>query len=50
MARFPRRPRSKRGLLAAIGGTVAVVMVVASALIYYLIFPTSSARPFAPTR
>ena len=49
MARLPRRPRSKRGLLAAIGGTVAVVVVAAFALIYFVIFPTSSPKPFALT-
>jgi polyisoprenoid-binding protein YceI len=49
MSRFPRRPRSKRGLLAAIGGTVAVVVVAAFALIYFVIFPTSSPKPFALT-
>jgi len=45
--RRPRRPRSKRGLIAAIGGTVTVVVVAAFALIYFVIFPTSSPPPFA---
>ena len=49
MLRFPRRPKSKRGLLAAIGGTIAVLLVAAFALIYFVIFPTSSPKPFALT-
>jgi len=49
MARLPRRPRSKRGLLAAIGGTIAVVVLAACALIYFVIFPTSSPKPFTLT-
>jgi polyisoprenoid-binding protein YceI len=47
MARLPRRPTSKRGLFAAIGATAAVVVVAAFALIYFVIFPTSSPKPFA---
>ena len=49
MARLPRRPKSKRGLFAAIGGTIAVVVLAACALIYFVIFPTSSPKPFTLT-
>ena len=49
MVRLPRRPRSKRGLLAVIGGTFAVVLVAGFALVYFVIFPTSSPAPFALT-
>ena len=49
MARLPRRPKSKHGPFAAIGGTIAVVVVAGFALIYFVIFPTSSPKPFALT-
>jgi polyisoprenoid-binding protein YceI len=45
--RLPRRPKTKRGLLALGGGALITVVVVAAALIYFVIFPTSSPKPFA---
>ena len=44
---LPRRPKTKRGLLAAVGGAVVALVVAAAALIYFVIFPTSSPKPFA---
>jgi polyisoprenoid-binding protein YceI len=45
MAKPPRRPRSKRVALFAIGGVLAAI-VVAFLLVYFVIFPTSSPKPF----
>jgi polyisoprenoid-binding protein YceI len=53
MPRLPRRPRTKRGLLAAIVGSAAVAFVALCAVIYFVMFPTSSPKPFhlaAPKR
>jgi polyisoprenoid-binding protein YceI len=49
MPRLPRRPRTKRGLLAAAIGSAAVVFIALCAVIYFVIFPTSSPKPFALT-
>jgi len=46
MASPIRRPKTKRGLALAIGGTLAVLAVVVFALVYFVIFPTSSPKPF----
>ncbi len=44
---LPRRPRTKRGVFAAIVGTAVALAVAGAALIYFVIFPTSSPKPFA---
>ncbi len=49
MPRLPRRPKTRRGALAAIGGTVVALAVAGAALIYFVIFPTSSPPPFKLT-
>jgi len=46
---LPRRPKTKRGLLAAIAGGAVALVIAAAALIYFVIFPTSSPKPFALT-
>jgi hypothetical protein len=43
----PRSPKSKRGAALAIGGGIVVVAVAAFALIYFVLFPTSSPKPFS---
>jgi polyisoprenoid-binding protein YceI len=47
MARLPRRPGKRAGVF-AIGGGLAVI-VVALLLVYFVIFPTSSPKPFKLT-
>lgn len=44
-----RRPKTRRGAVAAIGGGLVVLTVVAFALVYFLLFPTSSPKPFSLT-
>jgi polyisoprenoid-binding protein YceI len=44
---LPRRPRTKRGALAAITGALVAVVLAGAAVIYFVIFPTSSPKPFA---
>ncbi len=46
---LPRGPRTKRGALAAIGGLLVAVALIGAALIYFVLFPTSSAPPFTLT-
>jgi polyisoprenoid-binding protein YceI len=46
---LPKRPRTKRALLLRIAGGVLVVGVVGVALVYFVIFPTSSPAPFVLT-
>jgi polyisoprenoid-binding protein YceI len=46
---LPRRPKTKSAALATIGGIVVAVAVAGAALIYFVIFPTSSAPPFTLT-
>jgi polyisoprenoid-binding protein YceI len=41
------RPRTKRGAGLAIGGTVLVVALAGFAFIYFVLFPTSSPKPFS---
>ena len=41
------RPKSKRGALFAVAGSLLVIAVVGLALVYFLLFPTSSPKPFA---
>jgi polyisoprenoid-binding protein YceI len=47
MSRLPRRPKTKRGLLAAVAGAIVTLALAGAALIYFVIFPTSSAPPFS---
>ena len=42
-----RRPRTKRGALLAVGGSVVLVAVVGFLLIYFVLFPTSSPKPLS---
>jgi polyisoprenoid-binding protein YceI len=42
-----RRPRTKGGVALAIGVTLVVVAVAAFAFIYFVLFPTSSPKPFS---
>ena len=49
MLKLPGRPRTKRGTVLAIGGSLVVFAVVALALVYFLLFPTSSPKPFSLT-
>jgi polyisoprenoid-binding protein YceI len=49
MVRALKRPRTKRGVLAAIGGLVVAVAVGGFAFVYLVLFPTSSPKPFALT-
>jgi polyisoprenoid-binding protein YceI len=44
---LPRRPKTKRGALAAIAGTIVATALAGAAVIYFVIFPTSSPKPFA---
>ncbi len=43
------RPKTKRGTALAIGGSLALVAVVGLAAVYFLLFPTSSPKPFSLT-
>jgi polyisoprenoid-binding protein YceI len=47
MTRLPGRPRRKRRTVLAIGGGVVVLAAVAFALVYFVLFPTSSPKPFS---
>jgi polyisoprenoid-binding protein YceI len=49
MVKLPRRPKTKRRTALALGGVVAVVAAVALALVYFVLFPTSSPKPFSLT-
>jgi polyisoprenoid-binding protein YceI len=44
-----RLPRTKRGAALALGGSVVVVAVAGFAFIYFVLFPTSSPKPFSLT-
>jgi polyisoprenoid-binding protein YceI len=48
MAKLVRRPKTRRGLLLAIVGAVAVVAA-GFAVVYFVLFPTSSPKRFALT-
>jgi polyisoprenoid-binding protein YceI len=47
MARPLRLPRTKRGALLAVGGSVVVVAVAGFLFIYFVLFPTSSPKPLS---
>lgn len=47
MAKLPARPKSKRGIAFAIGGSVLIVAVAAFVVVYFVIFPTSSPKRFS---
>jgi hypothetical protein len=47
MVKLPGRPRTKRGTVFAIGASLVLVVVAALALVYFLLFPTSSPKPFS---
>ena len=49
MARRLRVPRTKRGALFAVGGSVVVLAVAGFVIIYFVLFPTSSPKPFSLT-
>ena len=44
-----RLPRTKRGAALALGGSVVVVAVAGFVFIYFVLFPTSSPKPFSLT-
>jgi len=44
-----RRPKSKGGVLLAIGGSLVVVAILAGAVVYFVLFPSSSPKPFSLT-
>jgi len=46
MVRLPGRPRTKRGVLAAIGALLVTIALGAGAFVYFVLFPTSSPKPF----
>ncbi|HZL47472.1 MAG TPA: YceI family protein [Solirubrobacteraceae bacterium] len=48
-SRLPGRPRTKRGVLLTIMGTAVIAVVAAVAIVYFVIFPTSSPKPFSLT-
>jgi hypothetical protein len=47
MVKLPGLPKTKRGTVLTIGGSLVVVAVVALALVYFVLFPTSSPKPFS---
>ena len=47
MAKLPRRPTTKRGLILAIGVSLATLAVLAFLAIYFVLLPTSSPKPFS---
>lgn len=47
MTSLPGRPKTKRGAVLAIGGSIVVLVSVAFALVYFVIFPTSSPKRFS---
>jgi polyisoprenoid-binding protein YceI len=47
MAKLPIRPRTKRGAVLAIGGGALVLAAAAFLLVYFVLFPTSSPKPFS---
>ena len=47
MARLFRRPKSKRGAAIALGASLATFAVVAFAVVYFVLFPTSSPKRFS---
>lgn len=49
MAKRPGRPQTKRGTVLAIGGGLVVFAFAALALIYFVLFPTSSPKRFSLT-
>lgn len=46
MVALPRRPRTKRGVLAAIAALLVAIALGAAAFVYFVLFPTSSPKPF----
>jgi hypothetical protein len=44
-----RRPRTKRGALLTIAGGIVVLAIAGFAFIYFVLFPTSSPKPFSLT-
>jgi polyisoprenoid-binding protein YceI len=49
MAKLPGRPKTKRGALLAIGASLATVLVLGFVFVYFVLFPTSSPKPFKLT-
>ena len=47
MAKLPRRPTTKRGLILTLGVSLATLAVLAFLAIYFVLLPTSSPKPFS---
>lgn len=47
MARRLRLPRTRRGVLLTLGGSVVLVAVAGFVIVYFVLFPTSSPKPFS---
>jgi polyisoprenoid-binding protein YceI len=47
MAKLPGRPKTKRGAVLSVGGGIVVLAVVVFALVYFVLFPTSSPKRFS---
>jgi polyisoprenoid-binding protein YceI len=50
MARPFKRPQTKRGVALLIGASLAVVVLALAAVIYFVVFPSSSPKPFRLAR
>lgn len=51
MTKLLSRPKTKRGVVLALGASAVVLLLVGFAVVYFVLFPTSSPKPFklAPT-
>jgi polyisoprenoid-binding protein YceI len=50
MAKLPGRPRSKRGIVLAICAALVAVAIAIGAVVYFVVFPSSSPKPFRLAR
>jgi len=49
MVRLPARPKTKRGAMLALGASLAALVLVGFIVVYFVVFPTSSPKPFKLT-